>query len=50
MGSGTTGRAAKIMGYDFLGFEINPEYCEIANDWINDPAQEALPLSVAERT
>jgi DNA modification methylase len=30
MGSGTTCKAAKELGRNFLGFEINPEYCKIA--------------------
>jgi len=29
-GSGTTCKAAKELGRNFLGFEINPEYCKIA--------------------
>lgn len=31
MGSGTTGVAAVQLGRRFLGFEINQEYCDIAN-------------------
>jgi len=30
MGSGTTGVSAVLCGRDFIGFELNPEYCEIA--------------------
>ena len=30
MGSGTTGAAAKRLGRNFVGIEINSEYCEIA--------------------
>ncbi len=30
LGSGTTAVAAKKLGRHFLGFEISPEYCEIA--------------------
>lgn len=44
MGSGTTGKAAKIMGHDFLGFEINQKYCVIANSWINSETQACLSL------
>ena len=29
-GSGTTAKMAKLMGRQYLGIEINPEYCEIA--------------------
>lgn len=31
MGSGTTGRAARDLGHDYLGFEVDPEMCTIAN-------------------
>lgn len=31
MGSGTTAAAARELGRNFLGFEINPEYIKIAN-------------------
>jgi len=30
MGSGTSACACKSLGMDFIGFEINPEYCKIA--------------------
>jgi DNA modification methylase len=45
MGSGTTGKAAATMGHDFLGFEIDSKYCDIANSWINSDMQEFLPLT-----
>jgi DNA modification methylase len=41
-GSGTTCKAAKELGRNFLGFEINPEYCKIAERRI---AQEVLDFS-----
>lgn len=31
MGSGTTARAAQRLGHDFLGFELNAEFCDLAN-------------------
>ena len=40
-GSGTTAKAAKELGRRFLGLEINPEYCEIAERRI---AQQVLEL------
>lgn len=35
-GSGTTLIAAKNLGFDYLGIEMNPEYIEIANDRIRN--------------
>ena len=32
LGSGTTALAAKHCGCQYIGFEINPKYCEIAKD------------------
>jgi len=32
LGSGTSAIAAKQMGRDFIGIEISPEYCKIAQD------------------
>jgi DNA modification methylase len=32
MGSGTTAKAAQKLGHDFLGFELDARYCELAND------------------
>lgn len=40
MGSGTTARAARQLGHEFLGFELNSEFCALAND-----AAEADALS-----
>lgn len=31
MGSGTTGQAARKLGHDFIGFELNAEICALAN-------------------
>ena len=35
MGSGTTGIACKELGFEFIGIEMNEEYCEIAKARIN---------------
>jgi len=34
MGSGTTGKAALMLGHHFLGFELDARMCEIANSFI----------------
>ncbi|MBK8286487.1 MAG: site-specific DNA-methyltransferase [Ahniella sp.] len=34
MGSGTTGLAARMLGFDFIGFELNRENAETANNRI----------------
>jgi len=44
MGSGTTGRAARLLGYQFLGFEIDADTCSIANDYIYEDLQATLSL------
>ena len=36
MGSGTTGVACQRMGRNFIGIEINPEYCAMAEKRIKD--------------
>lgn len=35
MGSGTTGIVAKMKNRDYIGFEINPSYCDEANDRVS---------------
>ena len=41
MGSGTTGIAAKNLGFNFTGIELNPEYFEIARARIGGPLGES---------
>lgn len=41
LGSGTTAVACKQLGRNFIGVEINPEYCAIAENRLR---QEVLPL------
>ena len=38
MGSGTTGLAARILGFNFIGFELNADNVKIANKRISDRA------------
>lgn len=40
MGSGTTGVACKELGVDFIGFELNKKYFDIAVDRINGISQK----------
>ena len=43
-GSGTTGVAAAIEGFDFIGIEREPHYCEVARRRIACADGEGLPL------
>jgi site-specific DNA-methyltransferase (adenine-specific) len=36
MGSGTSGKMAKILGRNFIGFEVAKDYCDIANKRTNE--------------
>ncbi len=36
MGSGTTALACKILGRQYIGFEINPDYCKLAERRLHD--------------
>ena len=40
-GSGTTGAVAKRLGREYIGIDINPEYCAIAEKRID----EVIPQS-----
>jgi DNA modification methylase len=42
MGSGTTGRAALMLGHRFLGFELDATMCEIANNSVRSATQMRL--------
>lgn len=44
MGSGSTGKACKLEGFDFIGIEREPEYVEIAKARINVIQQQALDI------
>jgi hypothetical protein len=48
MGSGTTGVAAVQLGRRFLGFEINQEYCDLANKRI-EAARKGLTVKELEQ-
>lgn len=39
IGSGTTAVACKKLGRHYIGFEINPEYYQIAVDRVNEISQ-----------
>mgnify|MGYP001114702931 CR=1 FL=1 len=40
IGSGTTAVVAKKLGRNFIGIDINPKYCEIANERLNSLDRE----------
>ena len=42
-GSGTTAKMARLMGRQYIGIEVNPEYCEIAKNRLR---QKVLEFSV----
>ena len=41
MGSGTTGIACRAEGFNFIGIELNPKYCEMAKKRIYGELEEA---------
>lgn len=48
MGSGTTGVAAKMLGHDWLGFELDEKHCKTANDRLSaTQVQPSLPATDA---
>lgn len=42
MGSGTTAIAALMLNHQFLGFELDPDICKIAEDAISKPIEMSL--------
>ena len=42
MGSGTTGRAALMLEHRFVGFELDPDTCKLANDCVREGQQTSL--------
>ena len=45
MGSGSTGKAALLEGFNFTGIELSPEYVEIANRRISHEREKAALLA-----
>jgi len=41
-GAGTTLKAAKLNGHNYVGSEISPKYCEVANREINESSTKSL--------
>ena len=44
MGSGSTAVACKKLGRDYIGYDINPEYCEYAQQRVSDTPPATLSL------
>jgi len=38
MRKGTVAKIARLAGRDYIGFEISPEYCEIAKERLRNTA------------
>lgn len=51
-GSGTTCKAAKQLGRDYIGIDISHEYCEIARERLSSPTdlQSSLPFEAANQS
>lgn len=44
MGSGSTGKAAKLEGFDFIGIEREADYCRLAEERIKQTLNEKATL------
>ena len=42
MGSGSTGKACKLEGFDFIGIEMDEEYCKIAEARLANTVQGCI--------
>ena len=49
MGSGTTAIAARRCGRNFVGFELNPAYCEVIRGRLEAPGFEPVKKPVKKR-
>jgi len=49
MGSGTTGVAAKNLNRQFIGIDISPEYCEMAQQRLNKCGRQIYDWATAGR-
>ena len=47
MGSGTSGRAARLSGHEFLGFELDAKTCAFAHEYINEPQHTTSSTTAA---
>lgn len=50
MGSGTSGVACKMLGYDFIGVEKDPDYFEVANSRINKKIIKKIEKNLVQST
>ena len=44
MGSGTTAAAAKANGHRFIGFELSPQYVQMANDRLSRTTRKGFAV------
>ena len=49
MGSGTVAKVAKELNRNYIGFEISPEYCKMANDRLKNCENESTYFNIHER-